>query len=250
MNTGKLPDFLGCGFQKCATTALSFNLNQHPDIHIPFCEHDDCPYRVEYNFFSSKKHPGTWHLGLDWYKSNFPNDGRICGEISPNYSWFADEVSKKIYENNPNAKLLFSIRNPIDRAYSAYNMYTQIYPKSKDWGNWDANESFVFNLNNRSAFYVNYLAVIKQYRQYFSKDQTHYIIQEKLKTDSSNEYNKIFDFLNVKHYEIKNKDIHKREKERALSKQERNECKNVFEKWVYRLFDFLGYEIKEWKEFC
>jgi hypothetical protein len=248
--TNKLPDFIGCGFQKCATSALSINLNQHPDIHIPFCEHDDCPYNVEFNFFSSLSQANTWHLGVDWYKSNFPNDGRMCGEISPNYSWVADEVSKKIYENHPNAKLLFSLRNPIDRAYSAYNMYTQLYPKSKEWGKWDVNESFIWNLKNTPAFHINYLEVLKEYAKYFSKDQIHYIIQERLKTDSSNEYNKIFDFLNVKHYEIKNKDIHTREKERDISEQERNECKNVFGDWVHGLFDFLGYEIKEWTDFC
>lgn len=248
--SSKLPDFIGCGFQKSATSALSINLNQHPDIHIPFCEHDDCPYNVEFNFFSSLSQANTWHLGIDWYKSNFPNDGRMCGEISPNYCWVADEVSKKIYENHPNAKLLFSLRNPIDRAYSAYNMYTQLYPKSKEWGGWDVNESFIWNLKNTPAFHINYLEVLKEYAKYFSKDQIHYIIQERLKTDSSNEYNKIFDFLNVKHFEIKNKDIHKREKERDISEQERNECKNVFGDWVYGLFDFLGYEIKEWTDFC
>ena len=248
----KLPDFLVCGFQKCATTALYMNLPQHPEIYIPTTNHEICKISQgkEFNFFRPNDQASTWHLGLDWYKSNFPNDNRVSGEISPNYSWDANIVAKKIYENHPKVKILFILRNPIDRAYSAYNMYKQLYPHSKNWGNWNPTKSFIWNLKNTCAFNLNYTETLLEYKNYFPKNQVLYIIQEHLKTDSVNEYNKIFSFLGVKQFEIMNKEHHVRNTQKQISNYERSVCIDIFVNDVNKLFDFLGYKIQEWKEFC
>ena len=115
----KLPDFIGCGFQKCATTALTFNLSKHPNISVPLCEHDYCFPDNEFNFFC--RYHACSKLDIEWYKSNFVDDGNIHGDISPNYSPDSDNSAKSIYKVHPDVKILFTMRNPIDRAYSAYN---------------------------------------------------------------------------------------------------------------------------------
>lgn len=251
-NDGKLPDFIVCGFQKCATTALKENLPQHPKIYIPTTNHEICRMSQgkEFNFFRPSDTATTWHLGLDWYKSNFPNDNRVCGEISPNYSWDANVVAKKMHEHHPNVKIIFTLRNPIDRAHSAYNMYKQMYPHSKNWGNWDNTKSFTWNLKNTYSFNINYLETLLEYKNYFSDNQVLYTIQEQLKNDPAQEYNKIFSFLGVSHFEINNKEHHVRNDQPKLSDNERSECKDILLSDVNKLFDWLGYEIKEWKEFC
>ena len=50
---GKLPDFIVCGFQKCGTSALSQNLNQHSDISIARTSHvkANLSYGKEINYY-------------------------------------------------------------------------------------------------------------------------------------------------------------------------------------------------------
>jgi hypothetical protein len=37
----------------------------------------------------------------------------------------------------PDARIVISLRNPVDRAYSQYNHYMQMLPKTEDW-DWQA----------------------------------------------------------------------------------------------------------------
>ena len=84
---GKWPDFLVCGFQKAGTSALSINLQQHPDIRIGRSSHKLCDFSQgkEINYFASIPR-NTYHLGDEWYKSHFHNDGKVWGECSPSYT--------------------------------------------------------------------------------------------------------------------------------------------------------------------
>ena len=247
MSEGKLPDFIGCGFQKCATTALSKNLNQHPNINMPKQKNNGW---FEFDFFRPRCESSigeACECGLDWYKSHFKDDGEMWGEISPNYTWESAETAKNIFDLHPNAKLLFTIRNPMDRAYSAYNHYCQIFPQSIGWGDWNADKSFMWNLRNSKSFTdLVYVDAIKTYEKYFDTKKIHIIIQEKLKSCPHQEYNKFFDFLGVEHCEIENTIVHSREIERELTTEERDECMLIFRDEVNRLFDYLGYEIEEW----
>ena len=243
-NKGKLPDFIGAGFQKCGTKALSNNLSQHPSITIPRRNRGD-KQCYEFNFF--RKDSNSAKLGLDWYTSHFKDDGGLWGEISPNYSWEAGESAELISKLLPDVKLIFTLRNPVDRAYSAYNMYCQVYPRSKDWSDWKHTEDFMWNLQNGFFSTLVYVDALKEYEKRFPRENIHIVIQERLSKDGQSEYSKIFDFLGLADFEITNKMIHAREYPRLITEQEADFAKNLFNEKTLELYEFLGYEIEEWK---
>lgn len=106
-----LPHFIICGTQKGGTTALLYYLRQHPNIYMP---------RREVHFFS-----WYWNKGVKWYKKHFRYGFRpvIFGEKSPSYMLNADVVAKRMKEVLPSPKLIFMLRNPVERAYSGYWMF-------------------------------------------------------------------------------------------------------------------------------
>lgn len=122
---GRLPDFLVIGTAKGGTSALDHYLRHHPQVAMP--------REKELNFFLD---PGVlpddprgfervaWHLGTDWYRRWFQTDRPICGEASPNYSLgtHAEQAAERIAAVVPRARLLYLLRNPLDRARSHFLM--------------------------------------------------------------------------------------------------------------------------------
>lgn len=253
IKNNKLPDFLLCGFQKCATSALANNLDQHPQIQIARTDHElsKLSKGKEINFFS-KGNISTNYMGIDWYKSHFKDDGKLYGEASPNYSDNVDFVLQSMKKYLTSTKFLFSLRNPIYRAYSAYNHYMQLIENGVKWGSWEPSKSFMYNLENHpTAFTRNYIYVIGNYAKMFGKNQIHLMIQEKLDSDDyQNQFDSFFDFLGVNKFKIQNKPCHRRKYDRELSQNEKDFLYEFFKTDVDKLFNFIGFEIKEWTEFC
>jgi hypothetical protein len=115
--TGRLPDFLVIGGMKCGSTTLYHHLSRHPDIFLSNPK--------EPQFFSREL---VFERGFDWYRSLFAEAGlRICGEASTCYSrapHFGD-VAKRVYSSLPDARLVYLVRHPVDRAYSHYRHEVQ-----------------------------------------------------------------------------------------------------------------------------
>lgn len=108
-----LPTFIGLGAQKCGTTALHVYLRAHPDACLPG--------RKELQFFRDS---GNWHQGLGWYREQFSSAAphQVCGEISPQYARLpsSSEVADRMAATVPDARLLYLVRDPIDRVVSAW----------------------------------------------------------------------------------------------------------------------------------
>ncbi len=110
------PDFLVIGVQRSATTSLYQYLIQHPQILVSH------PNRETYYFNIPENH----QKGYGWYLKHFPNKlkkgDRLTFECSPSYLW-SPEVPQRICEDLGPIKLVVILRNPVDRAYSAWQMY-------------------------------------------------------------------------------------------------------------------------------
>ncbi len=102
-------DFLGIGAQKCATTWLFENLKKHPQLHFP----QDIKEHHFWNRFDPQN-----VSALQSYQNSFSAEyPGVQGEITPAYAILDIKMIEIIYNLYPKLKLLYIIRDPIDRAW-------------------------------------------------------------------------------------------------------------------------------------
>lgn len=254
------PNFIIAGFQKSGTSALAFNLcdNFPLDIYMPIVKNPKTGKdSQEINYFTRKNIRKT-EKNIDWYKSLYlQHSDKICGDKSPNYTIHSAYSAPEIHKYYPDVKLIFLLRNPITRAYSAYNHFTQLLPHTKDWG-WDSEKDFLENIfNQKTQTYVDqcsflstglYYRHIKNYLKYFNRSQMLFIVQERVLSENTSkiEWDKIISFLGLPDTKIKNTKIHTREYKEPMCDKSKALLRNYYKKSNEELFEFLGYRIKEW----
>jgi hypothetical protein len=103
-----LPDFLCVGFRKTGTTWLYENLYLHPDIYLP-------PYK-NVRYFSN-----DFYEPLESYARHFKaGEDKLKGDFSNSYSFIAKGRVRFVRTVMPDAKLIFLLRNPVERAWSEF----------------------------------------------------------------------------------------------------------------------------------
>jgi hypothetical protein len=109
----RVPDFIIAGAPRSGTSWLYVLARRHPQIAMAE------PIVPEPKFFLVEE---LWQLGIDYYSAKwfaFLPAGRVLGEKSTNYLE-SPEVAERIQRTLPEVKLVFLLRNPVDRAYSNY----------------------------------------------------------------------------------------------------------------------------------
>jgi Sulfotransferase domain len=109
----RLPDFIIGGAPRSGTSWLYALARRHPQIAMSE------PMTPEPKFFLVDE---LWQLGIDYYSEKWFDPlpaGRVLGEKSSNYLE-SPEAAGRIYRALPGVKLVFLLRNPVDRAYSNY----------------------------------------------------------------------------------------------------------------------------------
>jgi hypothetical protein len=106
------------GAQKAGTSALHDYLIKHPSVTGGTIK--------ELNYFN---HSEKYAQGTKWYHDQFKaplfyKPKKIYIDSTPQYLSTAN-VAQKIYDYNPKAKIVILLREPVSRAYSAWNMYKQ-----------------------------------------------------------------------------------------------------------------------------
>ena len=194
-----LPNFIIAGVICGGTSYLSTALKQHPDIYLPRIQ------RPEPNFFHY-----TWKYqkGIKWYSKE------LFSEISDEHSigersslLLTSEVAiSRIKKHIPNTKLIFSLRNPIERAWANYR-YTVLEGlenlsfedalnqektrKEESTGKWK--EVLPYAYLERS-FYSHQLT---RYIEEFGEKNILIVCSEDLSKNPSFTLSKICDFLDV-----------------------------------------------------
>lgn len=108
-----LPDFIIGGAPRSATTWLYQLADRHPDIAMAK------PLQPEPKFFLVDElyARGLEHYAATWFAPLPP--GRLLGEKSTNYLE-SPHAAERIRRCLPGVRLIFLLRNPVDRAYSNY----------------------------------------------------------------------------------------------------------------------------------
>ena len=210
-----LPECFVIGVVRSGTTSLYHYLSQHPSI-AP-AAYDELGYFDD-----------NYHLGVNWYKSLFPTKftrnkiikkhGKfLTYDVTPFYI-YNPLVAKRIFESFPKAKIISNLRNPIDRAYSNYNdalemgdikiPFDEVVQIAMD--EIDKNKS---KINNEAyivdTFYENILArgfyadQLKIWFKKFQKNQLLMIPSEDLAQKTDQILTKIFEFLDLPYFKIK-----------------------------------------------
>ncbi|MEM9250987.1 MAG: sulfotransferase domain-containing protein [Planctomycetota bacterium] len=109
-NPGRLPDFVCVGGQRCATSWLYEAIRGHPSLFLP---------RKEVHFFNR-----DYADGLPAYAALFADASadQRCGEITPDYLTHPDAAARLADDLPPHARFLVLVRDPIDRAFSHYQL--------------------------------------------------------------------------------------------------------------------------------
>jgi hypothetical protein len=110
----RLPNFLVIGAMKSGTTSLFHYLRAHPQVFMS-------PLK-EVDFFVEG---GNWKRGLDWYRRQFdgaPSNAVAIGEASTSYTNYPeyDGVPERISKVLPDVRLIYVVRDPIERIRSHY----------------------------------------------------------------------------------------------------------------------------------
>ena len=200
----KNPNFFIVGAPKCGTTALSDYLRTHPNIFMSLPK--------EPHFFAEEVrehfYPATTEEDYLQLFQEANQQQNIIGEASVMYLFF-EEAIKKVYQFNPQAKLVVMLRNPIDLAYSwhsqaVFNTDEHIVDFEKAWKVQDErliNKKLLKNA--RMPITLQYKAMasvgsqVAHLLKIFPRKQVHFIFMEDFKNDLRKEYLRVLAFLEV-----------------------------------------------------
>lgn len=187
-----LPNFVLIGSQKSGTSSLSQYLKGHPDVVMSKIKEPD--------FFVEER---NWGRGLAWYESLFDHsEGAVAvGEASTSYTMFPlyRDVPSRLVETLGDVRLIYLVRDPIERARSDYLHYRfpvrgrateHIIAERRPIGR-AMLENDIFLDTSRYAMQIEqYLAVVP-------RDQILIVTTRSLADDRIKTMRKIFSFIGV-----------------------------------------------------
>ena len=194
---GMCVDFMIIGAQKSGTTSLAAQLADHPQI---------CFSEIkEPEFFDSQE---SWEENLPAYHQLFkPLGGQLCGEASTTYTFLPEtpETSIRIHSYNPDMKLIYIMRQPVNRIISHYA------------------HNLVRGLENRSPLaavvedprYINrsrYGVQIRPYIELFGRENILLLIFEEYVADQLATLAAVAEFLGIDGTEFRDVDTSARHK--------------------------------------
>lgn len=178
MSAVPLPNFLVIGAQRCATSWLYFCLKEHPDVYVPYIK--------EVSYFSD-----YYENGPEWYRRYFVpwNGQKAVGEVTPSY-FYREGVAERIARDLPDVKLVVTLRNPVERAYSQYQKHVRRGILAYD---------FETALENDPEYVERglYHRQLLRYEKLFPKDRLLVLLYEDIKRDPAAHMGRILEFIGV-----------------------------------------------------
>jgi hypothetical protein len=175
----KLPDFIIIGAQRSGTSTLYEHIIRHPNVRSAF--------RKEVHYFD--RH---YERGLAWYRAWFPVHG-FTGEASPSYL-FVPEIPERVVAILPRVKLIAILRNPIDRAYSAYNRNVRLRRETRPFSEAIAGgPTLPFKYLERGR----YAEQLECWFKYYEREQLLVLSAEKFFADAPSVLGEVFKFLGL-----------------------------------------------------
>ncbi len=250
-----LPDFIIIGAQRCGITSLYSRMIQHPYI-VP-------ALLQEVAFFSN--HFGK---GLNWYRAHFPTflykryvrkirrQDFITGEATGNYI-LNPHTPKRIFDTIPQVKLIALLRNPVDRAYSHYQLNagwgveTLSFEDAIDReaervrGEMEKvlEDEYYYSINQQFYSYLSkgiYVDQLRAWMSLFPRDQVLILKSEELFSDPPRILKQVFEFLNLPDWKLKEYREYNYADCQEMNPLTRRRLVNYFRPHNQRLYEYLG----------
>ena len=233
------PNYLLIGVQKAGTTSILNILNQHPNIYM----HD------EIHYFDNKYEKINYELQLKTKK-------KCIGEKTPSYCYLRFVIDR-IKNDYPDIKLIIILREPIQRAFSQYNM--EINKKKRI----SSNKKFIDTIKDIQYYKLKdiqqngywalqrgyYYEQISYIYSKFQKKNIYIGIFEDIFENPNIEFNKIFKFLNCKSFDISIVKNHVGDYTIRLSKNEKKYLYDLYKTHNNKLYKLLDRKISKWEKF-
>ena len=175
------PTFIGIGAQKCASTWLYRILAEHPEVGVG--------QEKEIDFFSYH-----YDHGYQWYESQFVEcvGKRAIGEISPSY-FCEPAVPARIKRYLPDAKILVSFRDPVQRALSNHRHEVRVGHLTGE------DLAFEAGLENNPMYTEQgrYATHLKRWLDHYPQEQILVVLQEDIAEDPVAVTKKVYEFVGV-----------------------------------------------------
>ncbi len=211
------PDFVCLGMQKCGTTTLHAILRKHPDVVLCRDVKEPMYYRSPLPLID------TLGLHEKYYRKRYfghvpAGDPRKKGEINAGLT-YASCARKVARDFSPDVKLIFMLREPVARSYSAYKYFLargflpgKFLKYDREHGHAKGFDYYVHAIlddkkkrnaimKKRLTYLVfsqsNYGSLVEEYLQYFSKEQMYFICFEEFIKDQAAACEKLFPFLDL-----------------------------------------------------
>ena len=175
------PDFLVIGGQRCATGWIAQCLREHPEIYMA---------PDESRFFDR-----NYDNGLDWWRKTFFKNSDLKGKTGEKTANYLTDplVPSRIYNTNPQIKLICCLRQPVDRMYSAFLMKAR-RDRTLHQLKLDELLGQEPDLLERGLYSKH----LNNYFDYFPQDQVQVLLFEHQRCDPSGFIKDIYRFLDVK----------------------------------------------------
>lgn len=185
------PTFICIGAPKAATTWLHRCLEDHPDVFVPDFK--------EVHFFN-RYAPDRLHdsEAREWYESIYEGTEHYSarGECTPSY--LANEAAARgIRELVPNCRLIVTLRNPVERAYSHYYERSGKYEVELAFDTLASDPERYANAEKGLLSIGLYASHLKTYISLFEEEQLLILFLDDLRASPSDVFEKVCDHIGV-----------------------------------------------------
>jgi len=186
-----------CGAQKAGTSSLHAYLSKHPKVFMS--------EKKELHFFDNEEVFSSMPVNTNNYHKNFnfTDNYKFYGESTPIYFYW-NQSPHRIFLYNPDVKIIILLRNPIERAFSHWKMEFRRKNDTLNFTEAIKNENTRIKINlpfqHKVYSYIDrgfYFEQIRRFKFYFKIENILFIKSESFFSNTQNEMNRIFDFLDL-----------------------------------------------------
>ena len=215
-----LPNLIIGGTPKSGTSSIFTYLRAHPSV---------CGSKIKETAFFQKEYLGRINediINYSKYFIDYNSKSQVVMEASPGYLVIGKEIASRIKEMIPDVKLLFILRNPVDRFYSYYNFHINQMTNDFDisltiedymnlcfeyYDKADTQESFKMDIRHLQALKTgSYKTSLDVYYHVFDSQQIKIMFYDDLKSNIRTFLFELCEFLNIDKEFYKSYDLTKK----------------------------------------